>query len=158
MVFSIAVTTLVTTIFFTSNRVQRLIKCHTQRIQLMSLANKAYTSKEKVVSEGISSSGESSDNNHKITVSGLFIHPIKSLRPVSVNSTKFTNLGLEGDRTLMIVRPYYSSHSSLSSSGKPQPSHRFLTQRQCPALATIDVVSELLAMCRNVEIPTLEMV
>lgn len=66
-------------------------------------------------------------SDHEFTVSSIHIHPIKSLRPISVQSAKLTHLGLEGDRLLMITRPSASSNQ-----------HRFLTQRQCPALATIN--------------------
>jgi hypothetical protein len=63
-----------------------------------------------------------------VQVSSLFIHPIKSLRPVSVSSAKLNHRGIEGDRFIMLVRPS-------PSSGR----YRFLTQRQCPKLATINV-------------------
>lgn len=62
----------------------------------------------------------------KIKVSSLFVHPIKSLRPVAVQSISLTHLGLAYDRSLMLVRPS-------GSTGQ----YRFLTQRQCPPLATI---------------------
>lgn len=71
-------------------------------------------------------SSKESDYN-KVTVSSIHIHPIKSLRPISIQRAKLTHLGLEGDRLLMITRPSASSNQ-----------HRFLTQRQCPALATIN--------------------
>jgi Uncharacterized Fe-S protein len=62
-----------------------------------------------------------------VQISSIHIHPIKSLRPVSVSSAKLTSRGMEGDRCLMLVRP---------SPSKPGQ-YRFLTQRQCPKLATI---------------------
>jgi len=106
----------------------------------MSLTRKDMAANGESESErGNDNAKNNGDSKTDITVSGIFIHPVKSLRPVSVNSTKFSNLGLEGDRTLMVVRPYRSSSTSTSTiSGKPLQSHRFLTQRQCPALATID--------------------
>lgn len=109
------------TIVVSSNRVKKIIQCQVQRMQLMSLVS--------------SPSHEEKDTKcNKITVSGIYIHPIKSIRPISVQSTEFDNLGLVGDRDLMLVRP-----TSLSSSNSPNASsHRFITQRQCPALATID--------------------
>lgn len=64
-------------------------------------------------------------------VTGIYIHPVKSLRPVSVSQTTFDERGLVGDRRLMVVRPSYSSSGS-------DATHRFLTQRQAPSLATID--------------------
>ncbi|BDX06109.1 MOSC domain-containing protein [Planctobacterium marinum] len=54
-------------------------------------------------------------------VSGLFIYPVKSLAGVSVKESKVTPMGLEGDRQWMIV----------DGNGK------FVTQRQIPAMATI---------------------
>lgn len=69
----------------------------------------------------------SQEIDNKVSVSSIHIHPIKSLRPISVQSAKLTHLGLEGDRLLMITRPSASSNQ-----------HRFLTQRQCPSLATIN--------------------
>jgi uncharacterized protein YcbX len=119
---------LVVLLFSFKNQIKKLVKYHLQRMQLMSSLTSSTISKTN-------SLDDNNDNVNKITVSGIFIHPIKSLRPVSVQSTKFTNLGLEGDRTLMIVRPTSSSHASSSSS---HATHRFITQRQCPALATIN--------------------
>ena len=69
----------------------------------------------------------SNNDSNGIQVSSIHVHPIKSLRAVNVPSTRLTNLGLAGDRTLMLVRPS-------SSTGK----YRFVTQRQCPKLATIN--------------------
>lgn len=54
-------------------------------------------------------------------VSGLFIYPVKSLAGVSLKESKVTPEGLEGDRQWMIV----------DGNGK------FVTQRQLPAMATI---------------------
>mmetsp|Transcript_2299 Transcript_2299/g.4260 ORF Transcript_2299/g.4260 Transcript_2299/m.4260 type:complete len:428 (-) Transcript_2299:1087-2370(-) len=71
---------------------------------------------------------EQHQQQDEIKISSLFIHPIKSLRPVSVSSAKLTTRGVEGDRCLMLVRPSPSTGQ-----------YRFLTQRQCPNLATINV-------------------
>ena len=117
--FSVA--TAAAIIFFSSNKVKKIIQCQIQRIRLVSLANRTYET----------SNDASESTTSEITVSGIYIHPIKSLRPVSVQSSEITSLGLEGDRNLMIVRPSYSVYSTT-------PTHRFVTQRQCPALATID--------------------
>jgi len=66
-------------------------------------------------------------------VSALHIHPIKSLRPVSVLSASVGPLGLDGDRCLMVVKA-----SPSSASADPATStHRFVTQRQVASLATI---------------------
>ena len=67
---------------------------------------------------------------HDIRISSLHIHPVKSLRPVLVQYRNLSHLGMEGDQTLMLVRP-----SLLASSTAP---YHFFTQRQCPAFATIN--------------------
>mmetsp|Transcript_4271 Transcript_4271/g.8740 ORF Transcript_4271/g.8740 Transcript_4271/m.8740 type:complete len:273 (+) Transcript_4271:2-820(+) len=70
-------------------------------------------------------------------VSAIFIHPIKSLRAVSLSETKFDEHGLKADRRLMIVRPIPRSASSYFVK-KNKATHRFFTQRQSPSLATIE--------------------
>ncbi len=65
------------------------------------------------------------------TVSCFIFTSVKSLRPVPVSQTTFDECGLVGDRRLMVVRPSYSSSGGAAT-------HRFLTQRQAPSLATID--------------------
>lgn len=65
------------------------------------------------------------------TVSCFIFTSVKSLRPVPVSQTTFDECGLVGDRRLMVVRPSYSSNGGAAT-------HRFLTQRQAPSLATID--------------------
>ncbi|KAL7527303.1 hypothetical protein ACHAWF_002126 [Thalassiosira exigua] len=70
-------------------------------------------------------------------VSGLFIYPIKSLRPVSLSETKFDRHGLIADRRLMIVGPNPTPiHGSFLDG---EATHRFFTQRQAPSLTTIDM-------------------
>jgi len=59
---------------------------------------------------------------------------VKSLRGVSIPSTKIDSLGLEGDRRLMLVQPHSNSNIATSSTTY---THRFVTQRQCAILATI---------------------
>jgi len=75
--------------------------------------------------------GGGNDNHGKPWVSGIFIHPVKSLQPVSLSETKFDKHGLVSDRRLMIVRP-----NPTTTPG--EATHRFLTQRQSPSLATIE--------------------
>mmetsp|Transcript_6073 Transcript_6073/g.7716 ORF Transcript_6073/g.7716 Transcript_6073/m.7716 type:complete len:405 (+) Transcript_6073:183-1397(+) len=113
-------------IIFNSSYVKRVIQCHVQRFHL-----------NKLIRAQAPKTNEAKEEEHhdKIILSGIFIHPIKSLRPISVQSTTFNSLGLEGDRALMLVRPNPSSYSSFDIH---KPTHRFLTQRQCPKLATID--------------------
>jgi uncharacterized protein YcbX len=68
------------------------------------------------------------------TVSGLYIHPVKSLRAVELESSKIDHCGFVKDRRLMLVcpspRPVYGFLPS-------DPTHRFISQRQCPELATV---------------------
>ncbi|KAI2509013.1 MOSC N-terminal beta barrel domain [Fragilaria crotonensis] len=68
------------------------------------------------------------------TVSALYIHPVKSLRAVELESSKIDNCGFVRDRRLMLVcpspRPVYGFSPS-------DATHRFISQRQCPELATV---------------------
>lgn len=63
-------------------------------------------------------------------ISAIYIYPVKSLRAISVHSTTLTPRGFLHDRRCMLVRPSRSTHG---------PPYRFITQRQCSALATITV-------------------
>jgi len=63
------------------------------------------------------------------SVSGVFIHPVKSLRAVSLPQAQLDDKGFHGDRRFMVCYP------APRWSGDTR--HRFLTQRQCPSLATI---------------------
>lgn len=69
-------------------------------------------------------------------VSEIYIYPIKSLQAVEVKGPAYMDAyGLERDRRLMLVVP-----NPLPPYGEflaHDPTHKFLTQRQCPALATI---------------------
>lgn len=61
---------------------------------------------------------------------------MKSCRGISVERAELDSLGLVGDRRLMIIQP---RPLPLSGSFEPnEATHGFLTQRQCPALATIE--------------------
>ncbi|KAL7518273.1 hypothetical protein ACHAWX_003119 [Stephanocyclus meneghinianus] len=71
------------------------------------------------------------------TVSGIYIHPVKSLRPVSLTSTSFDKHGLKYDRRLMIVRPNPTPLYGYFLEG--EATHRFVTQRQCSKFATVQV-------------------
>lgn len=68
-------------------------------------------------------------------VTGLFIYPVKSMRVTSVDSAKLDERGLVGDRRFMVVKP---NLPPLHESIPVDATHSFLTQRQCPTLATID--------------------
>jgi len=69
-------------------------------------------------------------------VSQVCIYPVKSLRSVSISESKMDALGLVGDRRFMLVCP-----APLPPYGtflETDPTHRFITQRQCPMLARVD--------------------
>jgi uncharacterized protein YcbX len=69
-------------------------------------------------------------------VSSLFIHPVKSLRAVSVQEAELDAKGFVGDRRLMIVYP--APLPAWKDKFDPSDTtHRFLTQRQCPSLARV---------------------
>ena len=70
------------------------------------------------------------------TVSGLYIHPVKSLRAVSVQQAQLDDKGFVGDRRLMIVYPA-PLPAWKKTWEKKDVTHRFLTQRQCPSLARV---------------------
>lgn len=75
------------------------------------------------------------------SVSGIFIYPVKSLRGVSVAESRIDSLGLAFDRRFMVVYPD-ASNDHLEQPSRLEvaihaSSHRFLTQRQTPSLATI---------------------
>ncbi len=94
----------------------------------------AFKSRQQL-DELVAANNEKYDNLPR--VSGIFIHPIKSLRAVSLSETKFDEHGLKADRRLMIVRPIPRSASSHSAE-ENKATHRFFTQRQSPSLATIE--------------------
>lgn len=58
-----------------------------------------------------------------MTIKTLNVHPVKSLRAISVKSANVLETGFEHDREFMVV----------DKNGK------FITQRQCPQMATIQV-------------------
>lgn len=104
---------------------RKVIKCHLERRRLLKISSKKAEVIDSIKSE----------DGAPITISGIFIHPVKSLRPVSVPMAKLNSLGIEGDRIVMLVRPL-----PRPIYGKFLPNeatHTFVTQRQCPKLATI---------------------
>ena len=77
-----------------------------------------------------------SNNNNDVSVSGLFVHPVKSMRSISLSESTLDRKGLTDDRRFMVVYelplPVYKKEWR-----RGDTTHRFLTQRQCPSLATI---------------------
>lgn len=68
-------------------------------------------------------------------VSNISIYPVKSLRTVDLKTVKIDDCGLAQDRRFMLVCP--SPPPAYGSFLKNDPTHRFITQRQCPSLATV---------------------
>jgi uncharacterized protein len=68
-------------------------------------------------------------------VDHLFIHPVKSLKAVAVDSATIDVKGFENDRRYMIVSPLPRPAWGQFLEG--ESTHRFLSQRQCPSLATV---------------------
>jgi hypothetical protein len=72
-------------------------------------------------------------------VSALYIYPVKSLRRVSLSIANVDKLGLVGDRRFMLVVPAPPpAYGCLPT----DPTYNFITQRQCPILATISAEIE----------------
>jgi len=74
-------------------------------------------------------------DSNNITVQNIYIYPVKSTKAVSLDKGEFDAYGLKHDRRFMVVRP-----CPLPNKGFFAPNdatHRFVTQRQAPSLATI---------------------
>uniref|UniRef100_A0A7S4JAB4 MOSC domain-containing protein n=1 Tax=Odontella aurita TaxID=265563 RepID=A0A7S4JAB4_9STRA len=118
------------TLIFGRPRLKRILATHRDRRRLRRIADELDRKKKD---------GQEGGSCDDVVVSGLFVHPVKSLRPVPVQSSALSHLGLRGDRTLMLVRPRPKSLTSSTLAADPSaPTHRFVTQRQCPQLARID--------------------
>jgi len=77
---------------------------------------------------------DDSDDYYK--VSGIYIHPVKSMRAISLSESMINQKGLIDDRRFMVVYEVpLPAYKTKWESG--DTTHRFLTQRQCPSLATI---------------------
>lgn len=68
------------------------------------------------------------------TVTDLHVYPCKSLRGVPMDSAVIGDRGFLHDRQYMLVSPIPRSATPASIG---DPTHRFLTQRQCPTLTQI---------------------
>ena len=107
-----------------------------KRLRLIYSCYKARGELRKIIHAQNKEDDDSIPNKQQPRVSGIFIHPVKSLRPVSLSETKFDKHGLLADRRLMIVRPLPTP--VYGNFIKGEPTHRFFTQRQSPSLATIE--------------------
>jgi uncharacterized protein len=68
------------------------------------------------------------------TVSGLYIYPVKSLQAVELDIAEVDAYGFVKDRRLMLVCPCPTPAFGFLPT---DATHRFITQRQCPQLATV---------------------
>lgn len=71
------------------------------------------------------------------TITRLYTYPVKSLRAIECESAILDEKGFVGDRRLMLVTE--APTPRWGSFGPKDATHRFLTQRQCPSLATVIV-------------------
>mmetsp|Transcript_20603 Transcript_20603/g.26551 ORF Transcript_20603/g.26551 Transcript_20603/m.26551 type:complete len:386 (-) Transcript_20603:124-1281(-) len=69
-------------------------------------------------------------------VSSLFFHPVKSLRPIQIKTATLDSKGFVDDRRFMLITPIPLPVWK-DSFKDDEASHRFLSQRQCPCLATV---------------------
>jgi uncharacterized protein len=87
------------------------------------------------------------------TVSGVYVHPVKSMRAVSLENAALDAKGLVDDRRFMVVYevplPAYKTEWDAKDTR-----YRFLTQRQCPSLATITATLTENALILEVSSPT----
>jgi uncharacterized protein YcbX len=67
-------------------------------------------------------------------VSEIYIYPVKSLRAVELKEAIMDECGIDRDRRLMLVVP---NPPPVYGHLRDDPTHKFLTQRQCPQLATV---------------------
>lgn len=76
--------------------------------------------------------------DNETVVTSLYKYPVKSLRTIPCDEVVFDAKGVAGDRRYMLVAP-----APLPLYGEflpDDPTHRFVTQRQCPILARVVVV------------------
>ncbi|KAL7535635.1 hypothetical protein ACHAXR_006626 [Thalassiosira sp. AJA248-18] len=128
-----AVIAIVTILIYYKEWLQVIIKSHKARWDLRKVASQ----REAADARG----------DHQPRVSGIFIHPVKSLRPVSLSETKFDQHGLLADRRLMIVRPNPTPLGGSFLEG--EATHRFFTQRQSPSLATVEATDPVIISKEN---------
>ena len=82
-----------------------------------------------------------SDSKIDVSVSGLFVHPVKSMRSISLSESTLDRKGLTGDRRFMVVYelplPVYKKNW-----GQGDTTHRFLTTLKDPSKETRDLRGE----------------
>jgi MOSC N-terminal beta barrel domain len=125
--------------------VQRIVLAIIGSIQLRYIL---FTSKDLV---SLSASGtnrspteqdiKTDKDNNSIVVSGLYYHPVKSLKAVPLQSATFDSRGLTNDRKYMLITPL--PKPVWGSFGPKDVTHRFVSQRQCPILTQVTVIDNV---------------
>ena len=86
--------------------VTTVLLTYRKRLGFIFRAHKARRKLQKIIVEKQTADDtDTGTANNQPYISSIFIHPIKSLRAVSLSETKFDQHGLLADRRLMIVRP-----------------------------------------------------
>jgi uncharacterized protein YcbX len=104
------------------------------RLQILLLKNNNVTTSDN----NNNNSNNDDDDCCIAKVSGIYIHPVKSMRSISLlkSTINLQSRCLTDDRRFMVVYesplPVYKKKWEVNDT-----THRFLTQRQCPSLATI---------------------
>ena len=84
--------------------VTTVLLTYRKRLGFILRAHQARRKLQKIIVEKQTADDTDTANNQPY-ISAIYIHPIKSLRAVSLSETKFDQHGLLADRRLMIVRP-----------------------------------------------------
>jgi MOSC N-terminal beta barrel domain len=85
--------------------------------------------------------------DNETVVTSLYKYPVKSLRTIPCDEVVFDTKGVAGDRRYMLVSP-----APLPLYGQflpDDPTHRFVTQRQCPILARVVVIVQTTSDGKN---------
>jgi uncharacterized protein len=108
-------------------------------IRLEFLLYQSKKKKKRSIIGGDDDDDDAAVDNVVGVVSSIFVHPVKSMRAISLDESKLDGKGLVDDRRFMVV--YELPLPAWKKPGETwsdfETSHRFLTQRQCPSLATI---------------------
>ncbi|MGK3742632.1 MAG: hypothetical protein ACI90V_009488, partial [Bacillariaceae sp.] len=114
------------------------------RLQLLLLIRKGKNNNNAITTSDNNNDNNNDDDDSCIAkVSGIYIHPVKSMRSISLleSTINLQSRCLTDDRRFMVVYesplPAYKKKWELDDA-----THRFLTQRQCPSLATISATIE----------------
>mmetsp|Transcript_35089 Transcript_35089/g.35299 ORF Transcript_35089/g.35299 Transcript_35089/m.35299 type:complete len:406 (-) Transcript_35089:214-1431(-) len=126
-IFVSILTIAISSLFLSDNRLRRLLLCKLSLVHLQIICFFRGTKESSEKFQHIDG------KDPQPYVSAIYIYPVKSLRAVSLQSCQLSSFGLKNDRCLMVVKPRLVPPSRSNPS-----SHRFITQRQAPSLATIN--------------------